>query len=62
MRLDPAAYCDYVLTETNVEFAVARGEDRAAIRAWVEHTLADVFGGEPRDVLFTGYLAHFVPA
>ncbi len=59
LRLDPAAYCDYVLTETNVEFAVASGEDRHEIRAWVESTLAGVFEDEARDVLFNGYLAHF---
>lgn len=59
LRLDPVAYCQYVLTETNVAHAIARGEDRAAIHAWVETSLADVFAGDAREVLFTGYLAHF---
>lgn len=59
LRMDPAAYCNYLLTETNVAHAIARGEDATGIRGWLESTLAGVFDGEARDVLFTGYLAHF---
>ena len=62
LRMDQAAYCNYLLTETNVAHAIARGEDSAAIRQWLESTLDQVFEGTTREVLFVGYLAHFVPA
>ena len=39
--------------------AIARGEDASGIRDWLESTLAGVFDRETREVLFTGYLAHF---
>jgi hypothetical protein len=59
--MDAAAYCNYLLTETNVAHAIARGEDRAVIRGWLESTLDQVFGNVEREVVFAGYLAHFVP-
>jgi SAM-dependent methyltransferase len=62
LRMDVTQYCRYLMTETNVAHAIARGDDRAAIRSWLESSLAPVFGDEPGDVLFGGYLAHFVAA
>jgi hypothetical protein len=62
LRMDQTAYCNYLLTETNVAHAIARGEDGAAIRGWLVSTLDQVFGGTAREVLFAGYLAHFAPA
>jgi hypothetical protein len=62
LRMDQTAYRNYLLTETNVADAIARGEAGTAIREWLESTLDQVFGGTPREVLFAGYLAHFVPA
>lgn len=41
MGLD--AYLDYLMTETNVSAAVARGEDPAAIRAWAAAVFAPAF-------------------
>jgi SAM-dependent methyltransferase len=61
LRMDADQYCRYLMTETNVAHAIARGDDRAAIRSWLHGSLAPAFGDEPRDVLFPGYLAHFVP-
>jgi SAM-dependent methyltransferase len=61
LRMDAAAYCSYLLTETNVAHAIARGEDRAVIRGWLDSTLDQVFGNVAREVVFSGYLAHFVP-
>jgi SAM-dependent methyltransferase len=51
------AYVPYVMSETGVELAVARGEPEAGIRNWCEARLAGVLGDEPRDVLFDAYVA-----
>jgi len=50
-------YSDYALTETNVAAAVGAGEPLEAIQTWCRETLADVFGGRVRKVIFRGYLA-----
>jgi len=56
LRLDPAFYLEYVLTETNVADAARRGNARDDIRAWCQATLAPVFPAA-REVLFSAYLA-----
>jgi SAM-dependent methyltransferase len=61
LPLGAEAYCDYVMTETNVAHAIQRGEDPAAIRAWCSSTLAAVFGLTDHEVRFPGYLAHLTP-
>ncbi|MGZ6969532.1 MAG: class I SAM-dependent methyltransferase [Acidimicrobiia bacterium] len=61
LPLAPDFYLDYVMTETNVAHAVQGGEDPEAIRSWCSRTLADVFAGAAREVLFDGYLAHLAP-
>jgi len=50
-------YVDYMLTETNVASAVRRGTDLPEIRSWCEQTLARVWRGAEREVLFRGYFA-----
>jgi ubiquinone/menaquinone biosynthesis C-methylase UbiE len=60
LRMEPSAYRSYLMTETNVAHAIARGEDRAEIRDWLEESLTEVFGDVGREVLFAGYLAHLV--
>jgi SAM-dependent methyltransferase len=55
--LAPQAYLDYVMTETNVASAVRGGEPYAAIRSWCAETLAPVWMGADREVLFRGYFA-----
>ncbi len=57
LRLDPAFYVDYMMTETNVAAAIRRGIPELEIRQWCEHTLAVVWRGEPREVLFDCYYA-----
>ena len=52
------SYVSYVLTETNVEWAISRGEPGAEIQAWCEQTLSDVFQGRTLDVLFDAYIAY----
>lgn len=52
------AYVAYVMSETGVELAVARGVPEAEIRSWCESTLAGVLGDDPRDVLFDAYVAY----
>jgi SAM-dependent methyltransferase len=61
LRLTPRFYLDYVLTETNVSAAVRRGEDLAEIRKWCAGSLAPVWRGEVREVLFRGYFACLRP-
>jgi hypothetical protein len=51
------AYVAYVMSETGVELAIARGISEAAIREWCESSLAGLLGDTPRDVLFGAYLA-----
>ena len=46
-----------MLTETNVAYAIANGIPEAEIREWCRRTLAPVFQGAPREVLFEGYIA-----
>ena len=55
------ANLDYVLTETNVAAAVRQGAVRSEIRTWCAETLAPVWNGKPRDVLFHGYFACLRP-
>jgi SAM-dependent methyltransferase len=55
-------YVAYMLTETNVEHAVRGGASLEGIRAWCTETLAPVFDGATREVLFRGYVAQLVPA
>ncbi len=52
-----SSYLPYVMSETGVEMAVARGAAVEAIRAWCESTLASLFSDTPRDVLFDAYVA-----
>jgi SAM-dependent methyltransferase len=52
-----ASYLPYVMSETGVEMAIARGVPEADIRGWCESTLADVISTAPRDVLFDAYAA-----
>ena len=53
----PNSTLDYALTETNVASAVRRGTPEAEIRRWSAETLASLWKGAPREVLFRGYFA-----
>jgi len=55
ISLTPAFYLDYMMTETNVAAAVRRGAAPAEIRRWCADTLAGVWNGMEREVLFRGY-------
>lgn len=55
--MTPESYLLYVMSETNVEQAVARGESEDAIREWCQATLAEIFNDNPREVLFDAYFA-----
>ena len=61
VTLSQRFYAAYMLTETNVQDAVRRGTPPDEIRAWCSETLAPVFEGRDRDVVFRGYLAHLQP-
>jgi SAM-dependent methyltransferase len=53
-------YLDYMMTETNVAFALRNGVSESEIRSWCSHTLSPVWGERPREVLFRGYFACLV--
>ncbi len=55
ITLTPEFYLDYVMTETNVAAAVRSGVPQSEIRSWCAQTLAPVWNGAPREVLFRGY-------
>lgn len=59
LPMDADFYVDYTMTATNVAAAVRRGEDEDGIRAWCRQSLAPVFEGRRREVMFTGYIAYF---
>jgi ubiquinone/menaquinone biosynthesis C-methylase UbiE len=61
LQLDHAFYVDYMMTETNVAYAIANGTTEASIREWCSRTLAPIFQGQPKQVVFEGYLALFSP-
>lgn len=58
LAVTPQFYADYIMTETNISYAVAHGAKETDIRGWCETTLAPVFAGKERDVLFRGYIAY----
>lgn len=58
LSLTPAFYLDYVMTETNIAWAVQNGVPPEAIRLWCANSLEGVFGGAAREVLFRGYIAY----
>jgi ubiquinone/menaquinone biosynthesis C-methylase UbiE len=51
------AYADYMMTETNVAAAVARGVSAQEIRQWCGETLRSIWSNEPKEILFFGYWA-----
>ena len=55
ITLAPGFYLDYMMTETNVTAAVRGGTPHAEIRSWCAETLAPVWNGLEREVLFRGY-------
>jgi SAM-dependent methyltransferase len=55
---DTASYADYVMTETNIQHAIKRGDSPTHIRAWCEESLSRIFSGMTRAVLFHGYIAY----
>lgn len=59
--LTPEFYVQYLLTETNVQAATRRGTPVEDIHSWLASTLAPVFGGRPRELLFPAYLALLEP-
>jgi SAM-dependent methyltransferase len=50
-------YLEYMLTETNVAFALRQGAQREEIRSWCARTLDAFWKAGGREVLFRGYYA-----
>jgi predicted TPR repeat methyltransferase len=51
------SYLAYVLGETNVELALLKGKVEEGIASWCRATLADIFAGGSRAVIFDAYTA-----
>jgi SAM-dependent methyltransferase len=60
LTLTPDFYLDYSLTETNVAAAIGRGVPEHEVRKWCEESLAGVFRGERRQIMFKGYIAYLM--
>jgi SAM-dependent methyltransferase len=58
LELDVDFYLEYVMTEANIAHALRSGASAAAIREWCRDSLAPIFGGSHRRVLFEGYIAY----
>jgi SAM-dependent methyltransferase len=54
-------YVEYMMTETNVAWAIRNGAPEHEIRSWCTQTLRPVFGLDAHDVLFRGYFACLMP-
>lgn len=52
-------YLAYLMTETNVAEAIARGTAAMEIREWLAGEFGPLFGSNARTVLYPGYLACF---
>ena len=57
VRMTLDTYLPYAMSETSVEAALARGVQEPEVREWCQSTLAAVFAGRPREVLFDAYFA-----
>ncbi|HUS08303.1 MAG TPA: class I SAM-dependent methyltransferase [Bryobacteraceae bacterium] len=57
IRMTPEFYLEYMMTETNVAAALRDGASDSDIRSWCAKSLAPVWDGGPREVLFEGYFA-----
>jgi ubiquinone/menaquinone biosynthesis C-methylase UbiE len=57
ITLTPAFYVDYMMTETNVAAAVRNGVPQSEIKSWCTKTVAPIWNGVEREVLFRGYFA-----
>jgi ubiquinone/menaquinone biosynthesis C-methylase UbiE len=55
ITLTPRFYVEYMLTETNVAFALRNGTKYEEIRQWCEETLEPVWQGKSHEVTFHGY-------
>jgi SAM-dependent methyltransferase len=55
------SYWRYILSETNIERAIARGAPEREIRDWCRRTIETIFGDATREVLFHGYIAYVKP-
>ena len=62
LLMDQLRYVDYIMTETNVANAIQSGAASESIQDWCRTSLDYVFAGEPKEVLFNGYIAYLQPS
>jgi hypothetical protein len=61
MTLELDFYVEYMMTETNVAFALGKGSLREEIRSWCASSLGAFWGNSERQVVFRGYYAWLLP-
>jgi SAM-dependent methyltransferase len=61
VALSLRSYLDYVMTETNVAYAVRNGVPLGEIRSWCEDTLGPLWMEQTPEVVFPGYFACMTP-
>jgi SAM-dependent methyltransferase len=62
ITLTPGFYLEYMMTETNVAFALRNGVPAEEVRSWCAETLRPVWNGVNREVIFKGYFACMIPS
>lgn len=62
LRMSVESYVRYVMSESGVALAIARGTDEHDIETWCDRTLRPVFGDESRRVVFDAYVAYVRPS
>ena len=58
LTLSKEAYVDYMMTETNVAYAIANGASLDQVTTWCNASLEPVFAGSAQEVLFNGYIVY----
>lgn len=60
LTITPEFYLDYMMSESNVAYAIRMGTAEAEIRSWCSVTLEPVWEGRSKVVMFEGYFACLV--
>jgi SAM-dependent methyltransferase len=60
LNMDLEFYLNYLLTETNVAFAMKNGVSRSSIREWCAATLQPLWTQPDPEILFRGYFAYLL--
>jgi ubiquinone/menaquinone biosynthesis C-methylase UbiE len=54
------AYMSYIMSQTNVEWAISHGEPETEIHSWCWDRIAELFRTKSQDVIFPAYIAYVI--